>query len=92
VSPNNGELSRIGIAAAVLKTEGHENGVGVRVPRSPPQLRAKDQVRYKNLMVLNMEIWQSGRMHTLGKRESPKAPEVRILVSPHKSRKPKTPL
>lgn len=31
-----GELSRIGIAAADLKSEGPAMGVGVRVPRSPP--------------------------------------------------------
>lgn len=31
-----GRLSRIGIAATDLKSEGLETGVGVRVPRRPP--------------------------------------------------------
>lgn len=33
-----GELSRIGIAAAASKAEGPAMGVGVRVPRSPPNI------------------------------------------------------
>ena len=38
---NNGYFSRIGIAATVLKTEGLEKGVGVRVSQYPPNIMIK---------------------------------------------------
>ena len=52
-APNNGSVSRIGIAATVLKTEGSEMGVWVRVSPLPP---------YWSILITGRWPWEVGSL------------------------------